>query len=58
MLFTGNMELSDAYSLSRVSYVRAGKLFTAHESLFRNTVGQIKQETHGKVVTEIVKMLS
>jgi mRNA interferase MazF len=45
-------------SLSRVSYIRAGKLFTAHESLFRNAVGQIKQETHEKVVAEIVKLLT
>ncbi|WP_029000697.1 MazF family transcriptional regulator [Azohydromonas australica] len=44
-------------SLQRVSYVRAGKLFTAHESLFQRAVGSLKPEQHGLVVDLIVSMV-
>lgn len=43
--------------LRRVSYARAAKLFTAHESLFQRTAGQLKPECHGQVVQVIVDLL-
>jgi mRNA interferase MazF len=44
-------------SLQRVSYARAGKLFTAHESLFQRAVGSLKPERHEVVVDLNVKMV-
>ncbi len=44
-------------SLQRMSYARATKLFTAHESLFQRKAGQIKPECHGRVVRVIVDTL-
>ncbi len=45
-------------SLSRISYARSGKLFTANESLFRKTMRKVKQQTHQVVVTEIMRLLN
>lgn len=44
-------------SLQRVSYARASKIFTAHESLFQRAAGQIKHECHAQVVQVIVDLL-
>lgn len=44
-------------SLQRVSYARASKIFTAHESLFQRAVGQLKPESHAQVVNVIVALL-
>jgi mRNA interferase MazF len=44
-------------SLQRVGYARAGKLFTAHESLFQRAVGLLKPDRHEVVVDLIVKMV-
>ena len=46
-----------AGSLQRLSYARANKLFTAHESLFQRAVGQLKPERHEQVVRVIVSLL-
>jgi mRNA interferase MazF len=44
-------------SLQRISYARAGKLFTAHQSLFQRAVGTLKPEPHGQVVDGVVALL-
>ncbi|MBK7005292.1 MAG: type II toxin-antitoxin system PemK/MazF family toxin [Burkholderiales bacterium] len=44
-------------SLQRVSFARASKIFTAHESLFQRAAGQLTPECHAKVVQVIVDML-
>ncbi len=44
-------------SLQRVSYARASKIFTAHESLFQRAAGELKAECHGQVVQVIVDLL-
>jgi mRNA interferase MazF len=44
-------------SLQRVSYARASKIFTAHESLFQRAAGQITPERHSQVVRVIVELL-
>ena len=44
-------------SLQRVSYARASKIFTAHESLFQRAAGQLTPERHSQVVTAIVALL-
>lgn len=44
-------------SLHRVSYARAAKLFTAHESLFHRTAGKLLPECHCRVVQVIVDTL-
>lgn len=46
-----------AGGLQRVSYARASKLFTAHESLFQRAVGQVSQNRHAQVVRTIVELL-
>ena len=43
--------------LQCVSYARAGKIFTAHESLFQRAAGQLKPECHSQVVSAIVELL-
>jgi mRNA interferase MazF len=43
--------------LQRISYARAGKLFTAHESLFQRVVGQLKTERHVQVVNTLVSII-
>ena len=44
-------------SLSRVSYARPNKLFTAHESLFRGVAGSLGEEAHRQVVEAVVKLV-
>ena len=44
-------------SLQRVSYARASKLFTANESLFHRSAGQLNPECHANVVRVIVDLL-
>ena len=43
--------------LQRISYVRANKLFTVHESIFQRSVGVINQNCYTKVVQTIVDLL-
>ena len=44
-------------SLQRLSYARPGKLFTAHETLFRGAVGSLTHEKQAEVVNRIVALL-
>ncbi len=44
-------------SLHRLSYARPGKLFTAHEALFRGAVGILVENKQAEVVDRIVGML-
>lgn len=43
--------------LQRISYARPGKLFTAHESLFHRTAGELTESTRQRVVAAIVELL-
>jgi mRNA interferase MazF len=43
--------------LQRISYVRANKLFTVHESIFQRSVGVINQHCYAKVVKTLVDLL-
>ncbi|MFM8444313.1 MAG: type II toxin-antitoxin system PemK/MazF family toxin [Methylococcus sp.] len=44
-------------SLQRLSYARPGKLFSAHESLFRGVVGRLTHHKQAEVVNRIIFML-
>jgi mRNA interferase MazF len=44
-------------SLQRMSYVRPGKLFTAHVALIRKTVGQLKPEVLKQIVEKIQHLI-
>lgn len=44
-------------SLQLTSYARAGKLFTAHQSLFQRVVGTLKKAAHQRVVEQVVALL-
>lgn len=44
-------------SLRSVSYVRPGKLFTAHRALIRRRVGTLRSEAHGRVVDQVVALI-
>ena len=44
-------------SLQRVSYVRPGKLFTAHSTLIRRRVSQLKSEVLKQIVEKIKKLI-
>ena len=44
-------------SLQRLSYARPGKLFTAHETLFRGVVGTLTHDKQAEVVNRIIQML-
>lgn len=44
-------------SLERTSYVRAGKLFTAHASLIRARVGTLESSAFGAAVERVIQML-
>lgn len=44
-------------SLQRLSDARPGKLFTAHETLFRGAVGTLTHDKQTEVVNRIVAML-
>ena len=46
-----------AGGLQRLSYARAGKLFTAHESLFQRAMGELNPDRHAQVVQVIVALL-
>ncbi len=43
--------------LQRISYARAGKLFTANESLFQSGVGLLSPQRHRQVVQTIIALL-
>lgn len=43
--------------LQRLSYARASKLFTAHESLFQRVAGTLKAKPHTQVVDVVVRLL-
>jgi mRNA interferase MazF len=55
------VELTDddftAGSLQRISYARPGKLFTGNQDLFEHIVGHLHEDTHARVVDEIVALL-
>jgi mRNA interferase MazF len=55
------IELDDANfaegSLRRTSYVRPGKLFTAHRRLMGARIGSLKPERHERIVDEVVALL-
>lgn len=44
-------------SLDRVSYARPGKLFTAHEGIFRRSVAQLSEAKHTQVVDGVISLL-
>ncbi len=44
-------------SLRRVSYVRPGKLFTAHKRLIRARIGALNPQSHGRVVERVIALL-
>ena len=44
-------------SLQRLSFVRPGKLFTAHESLFSTVAGQIKAPRHADIIDAVIRLL-
>lgn len=48
----------DEGGLQRVSYARPGKIFTAHESLFRGAVGTISRDKQAAIVNQIISMLT
>lgn len=43
--------------LQRVSYLRPGKLFTCHESLPVNTVGQLNKTALQQARTAVIQMI-
>jgi mRNA interferase MazF len=47
----------DVGSLQRDSYTRPGKLFTANRSLLVAQVGQLKEESFGRIVAAVVSLL-
>ncbi len=55
------MELTDGDflrgSLQRVSYVRPGKIFTAHQSLFRRIVGKVRESKLQEVTDRVVDLI-
>lgn len=44
-------------SLRQLSYARPGKLFTAHESLIGQVIGQLRQSSFDRVGDAVVKMI-
>jgi len=44
-------------SLRDVSYVRPGKLFTAHRTLIRRRIGELRGEAHTRVVDRVVALI-
>jgi len=44
-------------SLQRVSYIRPGKVFTAHQSLFQGSVGRINPERLEQVRSRVVELI-
>jgi mRNA interferase MazF len=47
----------DEGSLSRTSYARPGKLFTAHDSLITEKVGQLSQASQQMVVGAVIALI-
>lgn len=45
-------------SLDRISYARPGKLFTAHEGLFRRPVGRISDACCRKIADGVIDLLN
>lgn len=43
--------------LQLTSYARAGKLFTAHESLFQRVAGTLQAAAHQRMVEQVVALL-
>ena len=43
-------------SLQRVSYVRPGKLFTAHQTLVRHRLGALRRQSHARLVEKVVAL--
>ncbi|HHH46316.1 MAG TPA: MazF family transcriptional regulator [Thiotrichales bacterium] len=44
-------------SLQRVSYIRPGKVFTAHQSLFQGSVGRINPDRLEQVRSRVVELI-
>ncbi|EDN65461.1 conserved hypothetical protein [Beggiatoa sp. PS] len=44
-------------SLQKISYVRPGKIFTAHITLIRKTIGQLKPKVLKQIVQEIQHLI-
>ena len=44
-------------SLNRVSYARPGKLFTAHEILFRKSVGRLSEQKLKEVISGVIALV-
>lgn len=44
-------------SLQRLSFVRPGKLFTAHESLFSHVAGHLAPPRHADIVAAVIRLL-
>jgi len=45
-------------SLQRISFVRPGKLFTAHVTLFHRVVGTLREETLARIRASVISLLS
>ncbi len=45
-------------SLQRLSYARAGKLFTAHESLFSGIAGKLKSDKLQQIKNAVIEVLN
>jgi mRNA interferase MazF len=43
-------------SLQRISYARPGKLFTAHHSLIRSTVGRLQQRAIKDLQSRVIQL--
>lgn len=58
---SGAIELTDSDflqgSLQRVSYVRPGKIFTAHQSLFRRVVGKLHDVRLREITDRVVDLI-
>jgi mRNA interferase MazF len=44
-------------SLRRVSYVRPGRIFTAHASLMRTRLGALRPRAHARLVERVVALV-
>lgn len=44
-------------SLQRTSYIRPGKLFTAHQGLFQRVVGQVRDEKLEQIRNRVVELV-
>ncbi len=45
-------------SLQRISFARAGKLFTAHESLFSSIAGQLTDEKFNEIKQAVISLIN